>query len=157
MRSPDPEWFEPIGFPPPWPDRPWIYGVVVASANGVLAWRRAGTNDDPVLVVLGADPSRPERIADGRLLRLLRCYGDVGLGAQTVRDQSQLVPTPQELGDPPRPALYRFRETHGLPHHPRAILYSSRGDLDPVHPVFQTPGMDVIIVATTGAAATLRA
>src|SRR5437667_146929 len=35
-RPPDPEWFEPIGFPPPWPDRPWIYGVVVASANGVL-------------------------------------------------------------------------------------------------------------------------
>ena len=21
-RSPDPTWFEPIGFPPPWPDRP---------------------------------------------------------------------------------------------------------------------------------------
>jgi riboflavin biosynthesis pyrimidine reductase len=155
--SPDPEWFEPIGFPPPWPDRPWIYGVVVASANGVLAWRRASADEDPVLVVLGGDPSRPERIADGRLLRLLRCYGDVGLGAQTVRDQSRLVPTPQELGDPPMPALYRFREAHGLPHHPRAILYSSRGDLDLVHPVFHTPGMDVIIVATTGAAATLRA
>ena len=80
-RPPDPEWFEPIGFPPPWPDRPWIYGVVVASANGVLAWRRAGPEDDPVLTVLG-DPTRPERIADGRHLRHLRCFGDVGLGAQ---------------------------------------------------------------------------
>src|SRR2546428_734326 len=64
-RSPDPEWFEPIGFPPPWPDRPWTYGVVVASANGVLAWRRADTSDDPVLAVLGGDESRLRRVHGG--------------------------------------------------------------------------------------------
>src|SRR5262249_57329164 len=73
-RSPDPAGFEPIGFPPPWPDRPWIYGVVVGSANGVLAWRRAGLSDDPVRAVLGGDDSRPERIADARHLRHLRCF-----------------------------------------------------------------------------------
>ena len=39
-RAPDPAWFEPIGFPPPWPDRPWIFGVMVASANGW--WRGIG-------------------------------------------------------------------------------------------------------------------
>jgi riboflavin biosynthesis pyrimidine reductase len=153
-RSPDPEWFEPIGFPPPWPDRPWIYGVVVASANGVLAWRRASPDDDPVMAVLG-DPTRPERIADGRHLRHLRCYGDVGLGAQTLRDQPRLVPSPQELGDPPVPALYRFRESHGLSRHPRAIVYSLRGGLDLSSPIFNTPGMDVIVVSTPGAAALL--
>jgi riboflavin biosynthesis pyrimidine reductase len=152
--SPDPEWFEPIGFPPPWPDRPWIYGVVVASANGVLAWRRAGPDDDPVRVVLG-DETRPERIADGRHVRHLRCFGDVGLGAQTLRDQPRLIPTPQELGDPPVPALYRFREAHGLPHHPRAIIYSLRGSLELTGPLFNTPGMDVIIVGTAAAAAKL--
>ncbi|MGH7304905.1 MAG: hypothetical protein ACRELZ_16595 [Candidatus Rokuibacteriota bacterium] len=155
-RSPDPGWFEPIGFPPPWSERPWIYGVVVASANGVLAWRRAGPNDDPVLAVLG-DPSRPERIADSRHLRHLRCFGDVGLGAQTVRDQPRLIPTPQELGDPPVPALYHFRVAHGLPHHPRAIVYSLQGRLELTIPLFNTPGMDVIVVGTTGAAATLSA
>ncbi len=153
-RSPDPEWFEPIGFPPPWPDRPWIYGVVVASANGVLAWRRAGPEDDPVLAVLG-DPTRPERVADARHLRHLRCFGDVGLGAQTLRDQPCLVPTPQEIGDPPVPALYRFREAHGLPHHPRAIVYSLRGALDLTSPLFNTPGMDVFVVTTPDAAAVL--
>ena len=153
-RSPDPEWYEPIGFPPPWPDRPWIYGVVVASANGVLAWRRAGPDDDPVRAVLG-DETRPERIADGRHLRHLRCFGDVGLGAQTLRDQPRLIPTPQELGDPPVPGLYRFRETHGLPHHPRAIIYSLRGSLELTGPLFNTPGMDVIIVGTAAAAAKL--
>lgn len=156
-RSAESEWFEPIGFPPPWPDRPWIYGVVVASANGVLAWRRADANDDPVLVVLGGDGSRPERIADSRHLRHLRCFGDVGLGAQTLRDQPRLVPTPQELGDRPVPALYRFRERHGLPHHPRTILYSLRGQLDLTLPVFNTPGLGVIVVGTAGTAGTLAA
>jgi riboflavin biosynthesis pyrimidine reductase len=156
-HSADPNWFEPIGFPPPWPDRPWIYGVVVASANGVLAWRRADSRDDPVLAVLGGDAWRPERIADSRHLRHLRCFGDVGLGAQTVRDQPRLVPTPQELGDRPVPALYRFRETHGLPHHPRAIIYSLHGRLDRMLPIFHTPGMDVIVVGTTSAEAGLSA
>jgi len=154
-RSPDPEWFEPIGFPPPWPDRPWIYGVVVASANGVLAWRRASPDDDPVLAVLGGDPTRPERIADGRHVRHLRCFGDVGLGAQTIRDQPRLVPSPQEIGDPPVPALYRFRESHGLAHHPRAVIYSQHGRLDLGSPLFNTPGLDVIVVGTAGAATML--
>jgi len=155
-RSPDPEWFEPIGFPPPWPDRPWIYGVVVASANGVLAWRRQGVDEDPVLAVLG-DGWRPERIADSRHVRHLRCFGDVGLGAQTLRDQPRLVPSPRELDDSPAPTLYRFREAHGLPHHPRAIIYSLRGNIDLASPIFNTPGMDVIIVGTTTTAATLSA
>jgi len=154
-RSPDPEWFEPMGFPPPWPDRPWIYGVVVASANGVLAWRRVRPDDDPVLAVLGGDPARPERVADARHLRHLRCFGDVGLGAQTIRDQPRLIPTPQELGDPPVPALYRFRESHGLPHHPRAVIYSQHGRLELGSPLFNTPGLDVIVVGTAGAATML--
>src|SRR6185503_4806065 len=76
-RSPDPAWFEPIGFPPPWPERPWIYGVMVASANGVVAWKRTGPDDDPVREVLGGDDTRPERIVDRRHMRHLRCFGDV--------------------------------------------------------------------------------
>lgn len=154
-RSPDPERFEPIGFPPPWPDRPWIYGVVVASANGVLAWRRAGADDDPVLAVLGGDRARSERVADGELLRHLRCFGDVGLGSQTLRDQPRLIPTPQESGEPPVPALYRFREAHGLPHHPRAIVYSFHGGLPMDLAIFNAPGVDVFVVGPTVAEATL--
>jgi riboflavin biosynthesis pyrimidine reductase len=155
--SPDPEWFETIGFPPPWSDRPWTYGVVVASANGVLAWRSRGASDDPVLAVLGGDESRPERIADARHLRHLRCFGDVALGAQTLRNQPGLVPTPQERPDPPMPALYRFREAHGLPHHPRTIIYSSQGHLDPALAVFNSPGVEVIVVGTVDAEAALAA
>jgi len=131
--------------------------VVVASANGVLSWRRADTGDDPVLSILGGDASRPERLADGRHLRHLRCFGDVGLGAQTVRDHPRVVPTPEERGEPSVSPLSRFRETHGLQRHPRAVIYSLRGHLDPALPVFNTPGMDVIVVGTTTAEAALTA
>ena len=101
------------------------------------------------------DPTQPERVADARHLRHLRCFGDVGLGAQTLRDQPRLVPSPQEIGDPPAPALYRFREAHGLPYHPRAIVYSLRGALELTNPLFNTPGMDVFVVTPPGAAAML--
>ena len=156
-ESPDPDWFEPIGFPPPWPDRPWIFGVMVASANGVVAWQRADAADDPVRGVLGGDDTRPERIADRRHMRHLRCFGDVAIGAQTIREQPTLVQTPQEPGEPPAPKLYRFRVAHGLPYHPRTVIYSLFGRLDPAHPVFNTDGMDVIVVGTSVAEATLTA
>lgn len=146
--SPNPERYDPVGFPPPWPDRPWVYGVMVASANGVVAWRRRHANDDPVLAVLGGDPTRPERIADRRLMRLLRCYGDVAIGAQTLRDQPHLVQTPQEPGEEPAPELYRFRTEHKLPYHPRTIVYSLFGRLPLDNPVFHTPGLEVIVITS---------
>jgi riboflavin biosynthesis pyrimidine reductase len=90
-------------------------------------------------------------------MRHLRCFGDVGVGAQTVRDQPRLVQTPQEPGEPPAPQLYNFRTGHGLPYHPRTVVYSLFGRLDPQHPVFNTPGMDVIVIGTTIAEATLTA
>ena len=155
--SPDPEWFEPIGFPPPWPDRPWIFGVMVASANGVVAWRRSGPDDDPVMSVLGGDPTRPVRIADLRHMRHLRCYGDVGIGAQTLREQPRLVQLPQEPSDPPMPALYAFRRAHGLPREPRHVVYSLGGCVDLALPMFNTPGVDVIVVTTNQGEAEMRA
>jgi riboflavin biosynthesis pyrimidine reductase len=156
-QSPDRAEFEPIGFPPPWPDRPWIYGVMVASKNGVVAWKRAGERDDPVLAILGGDETRPERIADRRHMRHLRCYGDVAIGAQTLREQPGLVQTPQEPDEPPAPALYAFREAQGLSHHPRAVVYTLHGGLPMDLPVFNTPGMDVIVVGPAVAEATLSA
>jgi riboflavin biosynthesis pyrimidine reductase len=155
-RSPDPEWFEPIGFPPPWPDRPWIFAVMVASANGVVAWRRAGREDDPVLGILGGDDKRDERIADRRHMRHLRCFGDVAVGAQTLREQPGLIQTPQEPGEEPMEALYRFRRAHGLPAQPRHVVYSLRGCLDLTRPIFNTPGVEVIVVTTQAGELDLR-
>lgn len=155
--SPDPDWFDPIGFPPPWPDRPWIYAVMVASANGVVTWRRSGPDDDPVRAILGGDDTRPERIADRRHMRHLRCYGDVAIGAQTLREQPRLIQTPQEPGEEAVPALYRFRLAHGLPAQPRHVVYSLRGGLDPALPIFNTPGVEVIVLTSVAGAADLRA
>jgi riboflavin biosynthesis pyrimidine reductase len=154
-RSPDPASLEPIGFPPSWPDRPWIFGVMLATANGVVAWRRAGPHDDPVLAAAGGDDTRPERVADRRHLRHLRCYGDVSVGAQTLRDEPGLVQTPRQPGEPPAPALYAFRAAHGLSHHPRTIVYTLRGGLSPDLAVFNTPGLEVIVVGPSIAEATL--
>lgn len=152
--SPDPARWHPIGFPPPWPDRPWIYGVMVASANGVVAWRRRDDADDPVRAILGGG-DRPERIADRRHMRMLRCFGDAAVGAQTVRDQPTLLLTPQEPGDEPVPELYRFRAEHGLSHHPRNIVYSLFGRLPPEHPIFTTDGLEPIVVTTDAGAGEL--
>ena len=155
--SPDPAWFEPIGFPPPWPDRPWIYAVMVASANGVVAWRRSGSDDDPVRAILGGDFAGAERQADRRHMRHLRCFGDVAIGAQTLREQPGLLQVPQEPGDEPAPALYRFRLAHGLPARPRHVVYSLRGCLDPALAIFNTPELEVIALTSPVGATDLRA
>ena len=110
-----------------------------------------------MLSVLGGDDKRPVRIADQRHMRHLRCYGDVAIGAQTLREQPRLLQTPQEPGDPPMPALYEFRHAHGLPAQPRHVIYSLGGCLDVAMPVFNTPGVETIIVTTEKGAADLRA
>jgi riboflavin biosynthesis pyrimidine reductase len=146
--APDPRRDAPIGFPAPWPDRPWLFGVMVASRNRVVAWRRGHDADDPVLAVLGGDPERPERLADKRLMRALRCYGDVSVGAQTLREQPALVQLPQEPGEPPAPELYEFRRRRGLARHPRIVVYSLFGRLPLGNLVFRTPGVEVIVITS---------
>jgi riboflavin biosynthesis pyrimidine reductase len=108
-----------------------------------------------VVAVLGNDEKSPERIADRRHMRHLRCFGDVAIGSQTLRDQPDLVQTPQEPGEEPVPALYAFRAAHGLPHHPRAVVYSLHGGLSPDFAIFNTEGMDVFVVGPSVAEATL--
>lgn len=146
--GPDPGRDAAIGFPPPWPDRPWIFGVMVASRNAVVAWHRRDRGDDPVLAVLGGDATRPERLADKRLMRALRCYGDVSIGAQTLREQPSLVQLPQEPGEPPAPELYEFRRRRGLSRLPRIVVYSLFGRLPLGNLVFRTPGVEVIVVTS---------
>jgi riboflavin biosynthesis pyrimidine reductase len=146
--APDPARDAQIGFPSPWPDRPWVFGVMVASRNGVVAWQRRDEADDPVLGVLGGDPARPERLADKRLMRVLRCYGDVGVGAQTLREQPGLVQLPEEPGEPATPELYEFRRRRGLSRYPRIVVYSLFGRLPLGNIVFRTPGVEVIVVTS---------
>jgi riboflavin biosynthesis pyrimidine reductase len=146
----------PIGFPPPWPDRPWVFAVMVASANGVVAWRRRDPRDDPVLAILGGDRSHPARIADKRLMRFLRCFGDVAVGAETVRVQPELLLSPQQPSDEPSAELFAFRAEAGLPRQPRNIVYSLYGRLPLGHRIFTTPGVEPLVVTTAAGAAELE-
>ena len=147
VGTPDPERWAPLGFPAPPPDRPWVFGVVVTSANGVVAWRRRDARGEPVQAILG-DDTRLDRIADRRLMRYLRTIGDAGIGAQTVREHPTLILSPQEPGDERAPELYAFRVARGLPHHPRNIIYSVYGRVPPRHPILTTPGLSPIILTT---------
>ncbi len=152
--TPDPGRWAPLGFPAPPADRPWIFGVVAASANGVVAWRRRDARDDPVREILGGE-TRLDRVADRRLMRYLRAIGDVGVGAQTLREQPALVLTPQEPGDERAPELYAFRVARGLSHHPRNVIYSLYGRVPPEHPMLTTPGLQAIILTTPAGRAEL--
>jgi hypothetical protein len=77
--SPNPDRLEPLGFPSPWPTRPWIYSNLIASRNGIVVWKRRGAHDDPVRVIVGGDFSRSGRLADLHLMRYLRaCVDAVG-------------------------------------------------------------------------------
>ena len=155
--SPDPDRVEPLGFPPPWPTRPWIYANVIASKNGILTWKRAGVHDDPVRAIAGGDFTRSGRLADLQLMRYLRACADaVSFGAQTLRDQPDLIGTP-DIGGGLGDALYQFRVRHGLGRFPLQVVYSESGRLDLDAPMFNTPHLVVIIITTGAGARHLRA
>lgn len=129
---------------------------MVASANGVVAWRRRADKDDPVLAILGGDRKHPARTADRLLMRYLRCFGDVAVGAETVRTQPELVLSPQQPSDEPLPELFAFRERAALPRQPRNVVYSLYGRLPMQHRIFTTPAIHPLVVTTPVGAAEVR-
>ena len=155
--SPDPTRLEPLGFPPPWPDRPWIYSNVITSQNGLVAWTRRGPGDDPIRAIAGGDFTRPGRRADVQLMRYLRACADaVSVGAQTLREQPELAPTLGHAGSDLGDVLERFRIGHGLRRLPLQVIYTQSGDLDLNVRLFNTPGVDVLVVTTDHGARRLR-
>jgi riboflavin biosynthesis pyrimidine reductase len=89
-------------------------------------------------------------------MRYLRCFGDVAVGAETVRTQPELVLTPQQPSDEPLPELFAFRERAALPRQPRNIVYSVHGRLPLGHRIFTTPGIHPLVVTTPEGAAEVR-
>ena len=153
--SPDPAGFEPVGFPPPWPTRPWIYANVITSRNGIVTWIRAGAHDDPVRAIAGGDFSRPGRRADVRLMRRLRAGADaVSFGAQTLRDQPDLIGAADDVGGELGEALIRFRAEQGRgPRSPPGRSTPSRAGSISSVPLFNTPGLTAIVVTTNAGGA----
>src|SRR5260370_6995489 len=148
-ESPERGRLEPLGFPPAWPTRPWIYGNVIASKNGIVAWKRASVHDDPVRAIAGGDFSRPGRRADLLLMRHLRACADAfSIGAQTLRDQPHLVGAADDIGGALGEALHQFRAKQGGRRLPIQVVYSESGRLDPHPPVFHTPELTADVVTT---------
>lgn len=155
--SPDADRLAPLAFPPPWPTRPWIYANVITSRNGVITWKRAGPHDDPVRAIAGGDFGRSGRLADLRLMRHLRACADAfSVGAQTLRDQPDLVGAADDIGGDLGAALARFRASHGRPRFPLQVVYSGSGRLDLGAPIFNTPDLRVVVVTTDGGARLLQ-
>ncbi len=156
-ESPDPARLEPLELPPPWPTRPWIYGNVIASKNGIVAWKRASEHDDPVRTITGGDFSRPGRRADLQLMRHLRACADAfSVGAQTLRDQPDLVGAADDIGGALGEALYQFRVKRGQGRFPIQVVYSESGRLDLDAPIFNTSELTAIVVTTDSGARRLR-
>ena len=144
-------------FPPPWPTRPWIYANVIASRNGIVTWTRARADDDPVRVIARGDVTRPGRLADVRLMRQLRAGADaVSFGAQTLRDQPDLIGSVDDVGKELGAALIRFRADQGRGRVPLQVVYSESGRLDLAAPLFNTPGLTAIVVTTNAGERRLR-
>ncbi len=155
--SPDPDRLEPLGFPPPWPTRPWIYANVIASENGILTWNRAGAHDDPVRAITGGDFTRAGRLADLELMRYLRACADaVSIGAQTLRDQPDLIGTAEDIGGGLGEALHQWRVRQGLRRFPLQVVYSESGRLDLDGLIFNAPPLTAIVVTTGPGARLLR-
>lgn len=121
--SPDPDRLEPLGFPPPWPTRPWVYANVITSKNGIITWKRARAHDDPVRAIAGGDFTRPGRLADRQLMRYLRACADaVSVGAQTLRDQPDLIGAADDIGGGLGEALRQFRVGRGRRRFPLQVV-----------------------------------
>jgi riboflavin biosynthesis pyrimidine reductase len=155
--SVDPGRREPIEFPPPPPGRPWTFGNVIASANGVIAWARGG-GEDPIAVIAGGDRGRPGRRADVELMRRLRARADaVAFGAQTLRDQPDVIGRIDDLDGPLGEALRLERAREGKPPVPAQVVYTASGRVDLRAPIFNTVGVAAIVVTTAGGGDRLRA
>ena len=76
--------------------------------------------------------------------------------AQTLREQPNCSrhPRSRDLADA---GPLRVRHAHGLPAQPRHVIYSLGGCLDVAMPIFNTPGVEAIIVTTEKGADDLRA
>jgi riboflavin biosynthesis pyrimidine reductase len=130
---------------------------VITSRNGIVTWTRAGAHDDPIRAIAGGDFSRPGRRADVRLMRRLRAGADaVSFGAQTLRDQPDLIGGVEDVGGELGEALIRFRAEQGRGRVPLQVVYSESGWLDLAVPIFNTPGLTVIVVTTSAGERRLR-
>jgi riboflavin biosynthesis pyrimidine reductase len=90
-------------------------------------------------------------------MRRLRAGADaVSFGAQTLRDQPQVIGAVDDIGGELGAALVRFRAEQGRPRVPLQVVYSESGRLNLDVPLFNAPGLTAIVVTTVPGARLLR-
>lgn len=138
------EGYNAIGFPPAWPNRPWVAANFVADWRGIVV----GDNIMPehLLGIQSLDGQALEpdsgREADQRLMRDLRARADAVMwGANTLRRQPQIIP---DLGNDLW--LHGLRTSRGLSYFPPLILVTDSGNLDFSLPAFHTKKLRTFVL-----------
>lgn len=122
---------------PTWPDRPWIYTNMIASADG-------GTAVDGLSGALGGP-------GDKLVFSALRSAADgILVGASTAREERYRAPQPSE-------AARAARRDRGHTGDPRLVLVTRSLDLDPDLPLFGEPSNRPVIVTVSTAPEARRA
>ena len=97
--------YGPLGFPPPPPDRPWIYSNFVQTLDGIASWKGRFPR--------GSDISQSAE--DRWLMDLLRAHADaVLLGVNTLLEERSAIAatghTPTATEEKDRGAIYRIED-----------------------------------------------
>ena len=146
------------GFPPPWPDRPRTSAAMVASANGVVARAGPGPMTTRCSACWVATTSVRCASPTGDTCVTCAAYGDVAIGAQTLREQPRLLQTPQEPGRPAGAGPLRVpARATACPRSLGTSSIRSAAASTSTLPVFNTPGVEAIVVTTENGAADLLA
>jgi len=121
-------------------DRPRVFANFVSSVDGVVALQERAESGG---IISGADPG------DRFVMGLLRaCAEGVLIGAGTFRKSGPHLWYPEKIFPEGAAGFAELRRNLRLPEHPRLVLLSASGDVDPDHPALRDGA--IVIVSPRG-------
>ena len=120
--------------------RPRVFANFVSSVDGVVALQERAESGG---IISGHDEG------DRFVMGLLRASADgVLVGAGTFRKAGPHLWYPERIFPEAAPAWAEVRRNLGLSAHPRLVLLTASGDIDPAHPALQDGA--IVIVSPRG-------
>ena len=117
-----------------------VFANFVSSVDGVVALQERVESGG---IISGADPG------DRFVMGLLRaCAEGVLIGAGTFRKSGPHLWYPEKIFPEGAAGFAELRRNLGLPGHPRLVLLSASGDVDPAHPALRDDA--IVIVSPRG-------
>jgi len=124
-----------LGFP-----RPRVFANFVSSVDGVVALEERAESGG---IISGGDPG------DRFVMGLLRaCAEGVLVGAGTFRKSGPHLWYPEKIFPEGAAGFAELRRSLGLSGHPRLVLLSASGNIDPAHPALRDEA--IVIVSPRG-------